>query len=88
MHSPKGDQLSQRAHSSVYPPPVNRGMLRITSLASARAGAVRVALVAAPAVLGAPVPAGALRHLLGGLAGLGVSVEHVALAASKLVGLL
>ena len=52
------------------------------------AGAVCIAVIAAPAVLGAPVPTGALRHILGGLAGLRVSIKHISLAASKLVGLL
>ena len=58
----------------------------MTSLGGA--GAVCVAVVAAPAVLWAPVPARALSHILGGLAGLRVSVEHIALAASELIGLL
>ena len=52
------------------------------------AGAICVAVIAAPAVLGATVPTGALRHILGGLAGLRVSIKHISLAASKLVGLL
>ena len=53
-----------------------------------RAGAVRVAVVRAPAVLAAAVPAGALRHLLRGLARLAVRVKHVALGTTELVGLL
>ena len=53
-----------------------------------RAGAVRVAVVRAPAVLAAAVPAGALRHLLRGLARLAVRVKHVALGTTKLVWLL
>ena len=53
-----------------------------------RAGAVRVAVVGAPAALAAAVPAGALRHLLRGLARLAVRVKHVTLGTTELVGLL
>ena len=53
-----------------------------------RAGAVRVTVVGAPAALAAAVPAGALRHLLRGLARLAVRVKHVALGTPELVGLL
>ena len=53
-----------------------------------RAGAVRVAVVRAPAALAAAVPAGALRHLLRGLARLAVRVKHVTLGTPELVGLL
>ena len=52
------------------------------------AGAVRVAVVGAPAALAAAVPAGALRHLLRGLARLAVRVKHVTLGTTELVGLL
>ena len=52
------------------------------------AGAVRVAVIAAPAVLRAPVPTGTLSHILGRLTGLRVRVKHISLAASELVGLL
>ena len=53
-----------------------------------RAGAVRVAVVGAPAALAAAVPAGALRHLLRRLARLAVRVKHVTLGTPELVGLL
>ena len=53
-----------------------------------RAGAVRVAVVRAPAALAAAVPAGALRHLLRDLARLAVRVKHVTLGTPELVGLL
>ena len=53
-----------------------------------RTGAVGIAVVRTVAVLRTGVPAPALRHLLGGLAGLAVSCEHVALATAKLVWLL
>ena len=52
------------------------------------AGAVRVTVVRAPAALAAAVPAGALRHLLRGLARLAVRVKHVTLRTTELVGLL
>ena len=53
-----------------------------------RTGAVGIAVVRTVAVLRTGVPAPALRDLLGGLAGLAVSCEHVALATAKLVWLL
>ena len=53
-----------------------------------RTGTVRVTVVRTVAVLRAGVPAAALGHLLGWLAGLAVRSEHVALATAKLVWLL
>ena len=57
-------------------------------LAAAGAGAVGVARVGAPGVLSAVVPAGALGHLLGRLADVGLGVVDLALGAAQLVGLL
>ena len=57
-------------------------------LAAAGAGAVGVARVGAPGVLSAVVPAGALGHLLGRLADVGLGVVDLSLGAAQLVGLL
>ena len=59
----------------------------ITSLQD-RTGAVSIAVVRTVAVLRTGVPAPALGDLVGWLAGLALSCEHVALATTKLVWLL
>ena len=60
-------------------------ILRLAAAGGARA--VGVAGVWAPGVLAAVVPAGALRHLLGGLADVGFGVVDLSLGAAQLVGL-
>ena len=60
----------------------------ILRLAAGGARAVGVAGVGAPGVLAAVVPAGALGHLLGGLADVALSVVDLSLGAAQLVGLL
>ena len=58
---------------------------RLNSVGGTRAVGIAVGTILGTGLL---VPAGALRHLLGGLALLGVGGKHLALAAPELVGLL